>query len=482
MNVLKISQPHKSILAQVLAILLPIPIILYTNTKNIIALGLLIAVAIGFLIFKYRLEKYVLLFALLLVPFSVELEVLTGLKVALPAEPLVGILATATCFNILFGDPKLRKILRSPLMIVTLVYVGIMLCISTVSTMPIPSFKFSLVNISYLLGFFILPVILMNEKRLHYKDIIVVLAVSFGCLTIYTSCNYVILGNIADVSAIVPQPFYKDHTIHSATLSLIAPLLILAPKYIKGRWSWLLCIVGVAAFTTMVIAGSRAAWMGFLAAIGLGVMVYFKAKIWHLMMIIIVALGLGISFWNDIEEHFFTNTMDSSAFDSSVEEQVKSLSNVTSDVSNLERLNRWKCAIRMFKDKPMTGYGPGTYQFQFIPFQLSYETTPISVFSPYGYKDGTGGTAHSEYLLALSEMGIFGGLAVVLLMFGVVFVTVQQAPSVSHKKWLWIALTIGIGSFIVHGFLNNFLNSAGFGIIFWMLLSILESNRKGQVA
>jgi O-antigen ligase len=460
-------------------VVLPLLVIIYASNKSVIALGLLIAVTIGFLIFKFKLEKPIFLFTLLFVPFSVELEVITGLKVALPSEPLVAVLATATGFNLLLGQFDLKKLLFSPMVIIAFLYAAVLMIMSFSSTMPVPSFKFSLVNISYLFSFLVLPSLLIRQGRLKVLHIIYMLTVAFCALTIYTTYNYLILGNIADVSAIVPQPFYKDHTIHSATLSLVAPIFILAPLYLKSNsLKWLICAVGFAVFITMVVAGSRAAWMGFAAAMVFGTLVHFRVRIWHLLMVAIIGIGLGVAFWGSIEEHFFTNTMDSSAFDSSVEEQVKSLSNVTSDVSNLERLNRWKCALRMFNDKPYTGYGPGTYQFQFIPFQLSYETTPISVFSAYGYKDGTGGTAHSEYLLALAEMGIVGGVIVFILMIGIVYVLVEHKPKVTDVHyWLWIGLCVGLASFIVHGCLNNFLNSAGFGIIFWTLLSLVESQR-----
>ena len=34
--------------------------------------------------------------------------------------------------------------------------------------------------------------------------------------------------------------------------------------------------------------------------------------------------------------------------------------NVSTDASNLERINRWNCAIRMYAERPFLGHGPGT--------------------------------------------------------------------------------------------------------------------------
>ena len=64
-----------------------------------------------------------------------------------------------------------------------------------------------------------------------------------------------------------------------------------------------------------------------------------------------------------------------------IEGHVKSVSNVTTDPSNLERINRWKCAARMVSERPVFGFGPGTYVFKYSPFQKSDEITLISTFA-----------------------------------------------------------------------------------------------------
>ena len=105
------------------------------------------------------------------------------------------------------------------------------------------------------------------------------------------------------------------------------------------------------------------------------------------------------------------NSQDSS--DSFVE-HIESMSNVTTDASNLERINRWKSAIRLFQERPHLGWGPGTYQFHYAPYQNYYEKTVISTNA------GDMGNAHSEYLSALSETG-WPGLFIFLLFLTTVF-------------------------------------------------------------
>lgn len=58
---------------------------------------------------------------------------------------------------------------------------------------------------------------------------------------------------------------------------------------------------------------------------------------------------------------------------SNLEEHLQSISNISTDASNLERINRWHSAFRMFAERPIFGWGPGTYSFEYAPFQLSTE-------------------------------------------------------------------------------------------------------------
>ena len=88
----------------------------------------------------------------------------------------------------------------------------------------------------------------------------------------------------------------------------------------------------------------------------------------------------------------------------------KSISNVSSDASNLERLNRWSCAWAMFLERPIAGWGPGTYQFEYAPFQTAALRTKIST------NNADLGNAHSEYLGPLAEQGVLGFMSMVALL------------------------------------------------------------------
>jgi O-antigen ligase len=148
---------------------------------------------------------------------------------------------------------------------------------------------------------------------------------------------------------------------------------------------------------------------------------------------------------------------------------VKSISNISSDASNLERINRWNSAIRMFQERPVFGWGPGTYMFQYAPFQASAERTIIST------NFGLQGNAHSEYLGPLAEQGVPG----MLLMIALVLVTglrvmrlYARLPDGTDKRML-VALFLGLVTYYLHGVLNNFLDLDKASVPFWAFTAMI---------
>ena len=103
-----------------------------------------------------------------------------------------------------------------------------------------------------------------------------------------------------------------------------------------------------------------------------------------------------------------------------------SVTNVSTDASNLERINRWNSAIRMFKDRPLLGHGPGTYMFLYAPYQKPSEKTIISTNA------GNRGNAHSEYLGPMAESGILGLLTLLYIIYQVVLNAV-----VSYRRFAY---------------------------------------------
>ena len=147
----------------------------------------------------------------------------------------------------------------------------------------------------------------------------------------------------------------------------------------------------------------------------------------------------------------------------------------------------------MFLDKPLLGFGPGTYQFQYLQYQRNEEMTQISIKKPlvagratynwspvrgftlpYGASAlyGNGGSAHSEYFLALSETGIFS----LLIFIAFYLYSLYTAFKIFYKlntlkvKVVVIFIILGLTTYFIHSFFNNFLDDCKIAFLFWTYL------------
>jgi len=260
----------------------------------------------------------------------------------------------------------------------------------------------------------------------------------------------------------VPPPFFSDHTIYGTCLAFFVPILYYwirtsASLFSKLFYTACMALFILAIFTTY----SRAVWMSLLVVLAVYYLLHIRIPIKKLTTALICFLILIGFFQETAIEYLSQNRSDSKSRRAEVTDQLKSVGNISTDVSNLERINRWKSAVSMFNSKPLSGHGPGTYQFNFIPFQNPEDKTPISVNrASDNFSQGMGGTAHSQYLLYAAESGIIALIGFI----ACVLYTVKEAfhlyyNSTDEKEKLYIkALLGGYITFVFHSFFNNFLD------------------------
>jgi len=153
------------------------------------------------------------------------------------------------------------------------------------------------------------------------------------------------------------------------------------------------------------------------------------------------------------------------------DERLQSAANVTTDASNLERINRWTCAIEMFKERPVFGFGPGTFAFEYARFQEPENLTIIST------NFGDMGNAHSEYLSALSESGLLGFIFFVSFVIGCFYYMIQfiiKSRFVNHSYYiLGCGMLFSLSTYFIHALLNNFLDTDKAAVPIYGMLSIV---------
>ena len=208
-------------------------------------------------------------------------------------------------------------------------------------------------------------------------------------------------------------PFFKDHTSYGAILAFFFPAL-LGLTFFNTRSNLLKVLMGIIVLifiVGIVLSYTRAAWLSLIAAMCVCLLMIFKVRFQYILFLVAILAGAFLMVRDDLLMKLDENDQESSG---DLMNHVQSMSNISTDASNLERINRWKSAWRMFLDRPVVGFGPNTYQFQYAPYQHPDEKTIIST------NNADMGNAHSEYLGPLAEQGLPGSIWVLLLV-GVFF-------------------------------------------------------------
>ena len=432
----------------------------------------LIPVVMLFLVLAIvSIDKY-LLAIVFFAPISVPLSKLAeGLSIDmyLPTEPLLAGLLLLYFVKYLMGDRVDLRVLRHPVTLAIYFHLAWLFITSITSTDPLVSFKYLASRLWFIVGFYLVASQLFRKER-NMHTYVWLFIIAFTGIIIYSLVNHAQYGLNNQVMAhSVSRPFYNDHTSYGAILAFLLPVLVALFMFIKrediNTRFLMLLLIGLFLFAT-VVSYTRATWVSILASLGVWLIIKLRIRFELVLVGAIILVGLFFSIRTQLMVRLEQNRIESSG---EFSEHVQSISNISTDQSNLERINRWSCALRMWQDKPLFGFGPGTYQFEYAPYQRSYEKTRIST------DFGTRGNAHSEYLGPLSEAGIFG-LVSVLLIIGTSIYTGLRVYFTSRRKSIRIfslAVLIGLFSYYFHGMLNNFLDTDKISALFWGFTAML---------
>jgi O-antigen ligase len=230
----------------------------------------------------------------------------------------------------------------------------------------------------------------------------------------------------------------------------------------------ILILINVILIVGLIFSYTRAAWLSILCATIIGGLVYFKVSFKLLYFVGIIALGTLYVQWDNIQMVLAKNTHEHTT--EAFGEKIQSAANVTTDASNLERINRWDCAYHMFKRKPVLGFGPGTYAFEYAAFQDPENLTIIST------NFGDMGNAHSEYLSALSESGMIGMLLFIAIVVAVFYSSIRLYYRYNQNndvKILIMGIIVSLASYFIHAFLNNYLDTDKAAIPVWAMCAMV---------
>ena len=431
----------------------------YLFDENYLVLLVPAAMLLVWFFMMYRDESLALM--ALATPFAVDYALIGNMSLSMPVEPMMIVFTVVFLFQELLMRSYDKRVLRHPVSILIMLSLVWMVFTSVVSLKPVESFKYTAVRLWCVIPFFYATAQSFQKVR-HIRLFYWAYALSLSVVVVITTVKTMQRFGELQMLHHVMQPFYNDHTAYGCIIALMLPLAAYFALEPRTRlWKRIVAV----SLTVLLLVGlglsyCRAAWISVVGAIAVYLLVRLGVRMRWLVISAALLLGLFFAFQDDIMYELGKNKQDSSF---TLADQVKSISNISTDASNLERLNRWNAAFRMWKDQPLTGIGPGAYQFIYGPYQRSDMMTIIST------NDGDMGNAHSEYIGPLTEQGVPGAL-LMLAIFVATFVTGERVyrTAVDRRKGhLALVLAVSLFTYYVHGIMNNFLDTDKLSVPFW---------------
>jgi putative inorganic carbon (HCO3(-)) transporter len=392
---------------------------------------------------------YLLLAAVL--PWSAERPVYPGAHAQLlvPAEIIIAAIGI-----LLFGQVKPLDIFREHPLVryAALWLLWGWICVST-SAFPLVSFKYMIVATSCC-WVFLLPAV---RWSMLMDEALPIFAFSMGLASvrvIFLHGFYYAFRN--DQANLPAMPFFDDHNLWAAIISLLVfAIWVPKPEFIYWQhFRWGLTAIFIAG---VVLSTSRGAWVSLSSAsiIAALLMAIRRKPVLKILAGAAIVIGTGwIVIGPDIGKV------------------------LQRDVSMMERLNRYQCAIQMADEKPITGFGPGTFAVSYLPYQRAESKTRISLAAPLTERSpenyGHGGGAHSEYFQAMAETG-WVGLGIFCLFWGIILKTLSCGIKFDSHKTTCILLLAALLTFLVHGILNNFSHDPRITFLVWIIVGKLSA-------
>ena len=418
------------------------------------------------------LEFYYSVFLVaLLTPFSIFFK-MEAFSVTIPTEPILIIVMLLFLWDCFFSRNYDKKAYHSPVTTVIFVNLAWMLVASLFSWDIAVSLKYLVSRLWFVIPcYFMMVPIFRNLNTVRW--FVALYGFSLSVIIVICSIKFAMLGFAFKEMNQIPAPFYNDHTAYGAAIGLFLPVTLyytFGDKTVCPNKYYRLLFIFISICLTVgfILSYARATWLSVMAAFGVYVIIRLKIKLKTLITAGVGLILLVTLFFTAIIQNMESNSQDSSG---NLGKHISSISNISTDASNTERINRWSCALRMFKDRPVTGWGPGTYQFVYGSYQKYAQKTIIST------NEGTLGNAHSEYIGPLCEQGLIGCIIVIVLFGTTIYIGIKTYKTAEdkHISKLSLFLVLSLITYYAHGFMNNFLDTDKLSVPVWAMTAMVSS-------
>ena len=416
----------------------------------------------------------------ILLPFSLEVAITPSLGTDLPTEPLLLLnFGLAIVYMIAYPDKIKKSIFTHPISILLLAHVGWIFISAVTGTYPLIGVKFWAAKLWYIGALFLLPMLWFSVK-----EIISLIRYSIYALiplAVWILFRHSQSGFGFEEANIVMNPFFRNHVVYAVYLLLIIPFAYLEwiDRKRKGKKSWIwLAIIAFLAIA-LYFNYTRIAHIGLVLLPAAYLILRFQLT--RICLLGFIALVIGLSVWLTIDNKYmeiapdYSTTVAHKNFEDLLSATLKG-----KDVSSMERVYRWVAAGFMIQDRPLSGFGPGS-------FYENYQTFTVYAFRTYVSDNPERSGIHNYFLMILVEQGVVG----LLLFLALWIFALLRAEKLYHeleypyeKTVAFVIYLTMISIGLVH-LLNDLIETDKIGTFFFIglaLLVLLDENRRSLKA
>lgn len=412
------------------------------------------------------------------IPLSIEVELPGRLGTDFPSEQLMWVL---TGISMLWLARYWRHIpafyLRHPITLLLLAHLGWLSLCALTSQAFVVSFKHLLAKSWYVITFYFLVFGILRTER-DFRRFFVWMAIPLTLTILYVLVRHAAIGFSFDLVNSVVGPFYRNHVMYACLPTVSLPFFwyrIMGAK----RWSvaWLLLLLGILILLAGInFAYTRAAYVTLAAAAGL----YWIVR-WRMLRAALLAtafaavLFIGFVARGDNWLRFapdYERTITHTRFENLLDATTR-----LEDISVMERVYRWVAGVYMIQERPLMGFGPGTFYF-------FYKKYTVSSFKTYVSNNPEGSGMHNYYLMTAVEQGLPGlffflALSIGVLLYGEKVYHQTRAP---ESRRLVAAAILCHASILLLMLMNDFIETDKIGSFFFISAALIvrtdRNNRK----
>lgn len=461
--------PHSANrLSAVSTLSLILSVVFFVLTKN--TLVLFFPFILSYLLLTVTNWKYAYWLLIFSIPLSIQFGLSKTLALSLPDEPVCWLFSLVFIL-LIANDPRIlpRWWWNNPLLLVIVMQLFWLMVAVAFSTVFSLSVKFLLAKLWYLICFFILPLFIFKEKQDFKKAFLLFLFPMLATIIVIFYRLARFHFSFAAIGASVGN-LYMNHVEYAAVVSIFYPLLWIAWPLTKNSKKWQgisLFIIILFFIPAIFFTYARVAILAVVFAAIVGLAIRFRLVNFIMPLIYGAIIAAFIFLLHDnryLALHpDYNHTVMHSDYSGHISSTFQG-----KDVSSMERLHRWVAAVRMSVDRPLTGYGPHGFVY-------NYKRYAVSMFKTFVSNNREHSTTHNYFLYMLAEQGWPA-----MLLYAILLVAVfAQAQKTYHRfhdrfyKYCTLGLAMAFAASFVNNFFSELIETHKAGALFYLIIALL---------